>query len=500
MINGSNYKYNNIPQNNQSHPEHCTEPRYGRSADGDKNEAYLSYVASSVIAQNVLNNQHSPTFSDSVPKWQNVQEQHFNRVTKGEKTSVIVQGSRWDRDKKHNVVDFSSQDPIPSPWEESKHGPPATSSVSEPSFSQSDSGDMERCKSLSPPSHSHGKRSSDDDSDVEEVEILDQRSSLIPLKKRQRMMELPYGREHGVNVHTLPIMPFTLEEEFKVIDYIVRIEDYQNKRFNFLASIFPLYKKVTMAHIACTKSGKKIPFNKHLEDKLFKMGLNFTTLHTKDIYDEMRSLPGDFVRREVLNSTYPALYIVMFSILEGNSGEKTWRDQHNKTLHITKENHAAVQSYTRGLENVRAVTLKDQERFTSPWAVELDDEIKFEQTIARVGQLLGDDLNLQALYHMLVMMTPSSKAPAFIKNDSVLLSVQKNLSHLIYRYLSSKTTQGTPSSPPVLQDSRQNKNPDTKTRLLIGLIEDVHDSADIMQNRSLLVQSGVDIGNFVEII
>ena len=37
-------------------------------------------------------------------------------------------------------------------------------------------------------------------------------------------------------------------------------------------------------------------------------------------------------------------------------------------------------------------------------------EEKFEKTVAIAGRLLREDKNLQALYHMLVMMTPSSSA------------------------------------------------------------------------------------------
>ena len=62
------------------------------------------------------------------------------------------------------------------------------------------------------------------------------------------------------------------------------------------------------------------------------------------------------------------------------------------------------------LEHVRSISIKDQERFTSPWAREFKDEEKFEKTVAIVGRLLRDDKNLQALYHMLVMMTPSSSS------------------------------------------------------------------------------------------
>jgi hypothetical protein len=117
-------------------------------------------------------------------------------------------------------------------------------------------------------------------------------------------------------------------------------------------------------------------------------------------------------RMNVIKSTYPALYVVMWSILEGNTREKTWMDQHMKTLHITKENHAAIKDSIQGLENVRSISLKDQERFTSPWAIGMADEEKFERTVSLVGRLLRDDIQLQALYHMLVMMKPPETHPS----------------------------------------------------------------------------------------
>ena len=88
------------------------------------------------------------------------------------------------------------------------------------------------------------------------------------------------------------------------------------------------------------------------------------------------------VRREMLNCTYPALYIVMFAIMEvfgvrqwvascsiilsylskiqsqshqeaylflfqGNTRERTWVNQQMKTVHITKENHRALDTITK---------------------------------------------------------------------------------------------------------------------------------------------------------
>ena len=66
----------------------------------------------------------------------------------------------------------------------------------------------------------------------------------------------------------------------------------------------------------------------------------------QDIYEEMGLLSVD-VRREILNSTYPSLYVVMFAIMEGNTREKTWVDQQMKTLHVTKENHSSMMPLTK---------------------------------------------------------------------------------------------------------------------------------------------------------
>jgi len=358
------------------------------------------------------------------------------------------------------------------------------------------------------------KRKSDFSSDSEEEESspVAKERSLVPLKKRQRMLEIPYATGHAVNRKMLPVMSFTFEEEFKVVDYIVRIEQYQNRRFEFICKNFHQYKELMAAFVGCTHMGRKIPFNRPLETKLFTMGLEFTKQSSKEIYQEMGVLSSD-VRREVLNGTYPALYVVMYAILEGNTREKTWMDQHLKTLHTTKESHEAIKDYIKGLENVRSISLKDQERFTSPWAVEMADEEKFERTVSLVGRLLRDDIQLQALYHMFVMMRPSPRASDKIQGDQSLTEVQIKISQLIYRYLSTKSDFKYTKSGKVSEDSKVNTsgpsdtsssimnlsedvddlNPDEKTRLLISLVDDLHDCVDIMQCRSLLVQAGLDI-------
>ena len=64
---------------------------------------------------------------------------------------------------------------------------------------------------------------------------------------------------------------------------------------------------------------------------------------------------------------------------------------------------------------MRPVSIKDMEKFTSPWAVAAEDEEKFERTVSSVGRLLRDDLHLQALYHMLVMLSPGARNSPEVK-------------------------------------------------------------------------------------
>ena len=56
--------------------------------------------------------------------------------------------------------------------------------------------------------------------------------------------------------------------------------------------------------------------------------------YCSNIFTEMRSLSG-YVQRNVLNSTFPALYVVFFSILEGNAKGLCHSDPDSFTRHET---------------------------------------------------------------------------------------------------------------------------------------------------------------------
>ena len=96
-----------------------------------------------------------------------------------------------------------------------------------------------------------------------------QEGSPLPLKKRKRMLQVPYATGHAINKNVLPVMALTFEEEFQVVDYIVRIEHYQNRRFEFVCKNFHQYKEVTAAFVGFTHAGRKVSFNREIKRKLF---------------------------------------------------------------------------------------------------------------------------------------------------------------------------------------------------------------------------------------
>ena len=71
------------------------------------------------------------------------------------------------------------------------------------------------------------------ESDLQEIqEFLNENEDvgkIKPLKKRPRMMEVPYSTGHALN-KSFNLVVFTCEEEFKLIDYLFRIQKYQNMR------------------------------------------------------------------------------------------------------------------------------------------------------------------------------------------------------------------------------------------------------------------------------
>ena len=256
------------------------------------------------------------------------------------------------------------------------------------------------------------------------------------------------------------VMGFTLEEEFKVIDYMVKLEDYHNMRFLFMnrtlgGGVGSRYTQIWLEHTLAIKQGKKFPSNPDIDKQLLALGLQFTKTNVTQSFSEMKNLTID-VRNLVLSSTYPAIYLLGFSILEASRKQGSWLAQMTQTIHFTKDMRGAMEQLVPDLDNLPAINMYGVKKFT--WAQDRKQKYRFERTIEQVGELLKDDQRLQVLYNMLIMVTPSKKTSRIhIGEDSYLEKVQGSLCQLLYRYLAT-STQG------------KEEEADRKTRLLLSLV------------------------------
>mgnify|MGYP003318080133 CR=1 FL=1 len=111
----------------------------------------------------------------------------------------------------------------------------------------------------------------------------------------------------------------------------------------------------------------------------------------------------------MLHSTIPTLWILYLSIIEAHKNSNSGMDQVKQTLYFTDDLYGNNEQSV--LTNIRGMSYKDMERFTSPWAENSSDEQKFDRTLSQVGGIMANDIKLHALYHMLVMCIPSKKTP-----------------------------------------------------------------------------------------
>ena len=132
-----------------------------------------------------------------------------------------------EEEKEENQVKVSC--PIKSDWEELESKAVSTIRATE---SHTDSGQV----------NTKRRYSTGLEMDIEEVMVKEEADTVdedreedmasrpsstetvaIPLKKRARMMEVPYAIGHVINKCVTPVMPFTFEEEFQVMRIMMKV-------------------------------------------------------------------------------------------------------------------------------------------------------------------------------------------------------------------------------------------------------------------------------------
>ena len=215
-------------------------------------------------------------------------------------------------------------------------------------------------------------------------------------------------------------------------------------------------------------------------------------------HEEMSALTTN-VLSEMLHCKFPAIYVLFVSILEGNTRERTWLDQHRKSVHVPNECNLIMKNnmYLEHLQHVPPLSVMDSECYLS---LTTENKAKVDMMVSRVGgRLLRDDLQLQALYHMVVLLSPTSYNSLQTQQNKFLWKVRNNAVQLMYRYLSTfphihydKTMKDNVEDPGysvfeersqimriTSSDGLEDLSAADKTELLLKLVEDIHDIADI---------------------
>jgi hypothetical protein len=135
-------------------------------------------------------------------------------------------------------------------------------------------------------------------------------------------------------------------------------------------------------------------------------------------------------------SNWPALQCIQFATVLANKG-KGLRGQlrfggiSDQLYNELAERFPQLKSFTEDVCS-DGFGLENYDMFSSPWALTMDDEVFFEETLKELGTLLGDDMRLIVVFQMLVMATQPPGGKAINKK---VKDIQGDLAQLLYRFV-----------------------------------------------------------------
>lgn len=297
-----------------------------------------------------------------------------------------------------------------------------------------------------------------------------QSGSPLPLKKRRKMHHYPIAL--AINRQQIPSLAFTIEEEFRLHDLVVRNDHIQTMTHQELMKTSPETME-RMVNLYLTSQESKIRIQEADMDKACNVSRELFASKAKEIFDEFHTLKRNLAYR-VQYTNWPALQCIQFATFLANK-EKGLRNQIKFcgiSDHLYEELAASFPQLKKFTEVNNShgsigLGLENYDMFASPWALTLDDELFFEKTLKELGSLLGEDLRLMVVFQMLVMAT---QPPCGKPMNKKVKDIQGDLAQLLYRYLSSKL--GTKLSSEIAYK-------------LTGFINKMHRCGDIFMNRRI---------------
>jgi len=277
----------------------------------------------------------------------------------------------------------------------------------------------------------------------------------------------------AINRQQVPNLGFTIEEEFRLHDLVVRNDHIQSITYQEMMKTSPESVE-RMLNLFCTSHNKtKLRIQETDMDKMCSASRELFASKSKEIFDEFHALKRNLAYR-VQYTNWPALQCIQFATFLANK-EKGVRNQikfcgiSDHLYGELAESFPQLKRFTEicNSQGSLGLGLESYDMFSSPWALTLDDEIFFEKALKELGTLLGEDQRLMVVFQMLVMAT---QPPGGKPMNKKVKDIQGDLAQLLYRYLASKL--GTKLSSEIAYK-------------LTGFINKMHRCGDIFMNRRI---------------
>lgn len=296
---------------------------------------------------------------------------------------------------------------------------------------------------------STGKVQNTHDPNVMQIEELDdeedgfdfcpEEKTWVPIKKRNRMTNYDvFPEKRHLDRKIVPVMAFTFEETNKIgqmlhaQSLLVSYEsDHAHKCINPT-----LLQQQEVDRVEAVAKGAKIIINEDYLQFRHKLSKEVFMKESCMFFHEFKKLPRH-IRDILFEATYPSTIGLFFAYLHACRGAKNLMQQENWSSE--RDKNFRIQNIP-DVVNCRSLNLEDFEIMTSPWAVNEEDEIKFERTIKTVGDIISGDFSISVLYFQMVLCTPhpGSILCRNIQDHPAVHAVQLEINELMYRYLKSQ--------------------------------------------------------------
>jgi len=263
----------------------------------------------------------------------------------------------------------------------------------------------------------------------------------VPIKKRPRMRTYDiFPEKRHLDRRVVPVMAFTFEETINIGQMLQAHGNFIKLESKYAGQIInpELILEQEVSRVEAVAKGAKIQLNEDYLQFRNKLCKEMFKQEGFLLFDRFIKLP-QHIRDIMFEATFPSTIGLWFAYLHSRRGAESLAKQEN-TLCCSDEFESYRAKNIPDIVNSRCIRLEDFELMTSPWAVNVDDEIKFESTIKTIGDILGGDFNLSILYFHMVLANPhpGSLLCRNIKDHPSVLALQVEIDELVYRYLKSQ--------------------------------------------------------------